>query len=29
MTIWTDLTVPFRLERVDVGGVGTRALTRR
>ena len=26
MTIWTDLSVPFRLERVDVGGVGTRAL---
>ena len=26
MTIWTDLTVPFRVERVDVDGVGTRAL---
>ena len=26
MSMWTDLTVPFRVERVDVDGVGTRAL---
>ena len=27
MTIWTDLAgTPFRLERVDAGGIGTRAL---
>ena len=26
MSIWTDLTVPFRVERVDVNGIGTRAL---
>jgi 2-hydroxy-6-oxonona-2,4-dienedioate hydrolase len=26
LTIWTDLAVPFRVERVDVDGVGTRAL---
>ncbi len=27
MTIWTDLSaLPFRLDRVDVGGIGTRAL---
>lgn len=27
MTIWTDLTgIPFRLEQVDAGGIGTRAL---
>jgi 2-hydroxy-6-oxonona-2,4-dienedioate hydrolase len=26
VTIWTDLAVPFRVDRVDVDGLGTRAL---